>query len=1715
MLQPSRFAVLIVFALFSLPATLSADTPICKTTCSPNPGSSTYGTTIAASTQPINGRGTSSPFSPEAFRIGPRCGSPHPGPKPRGPVSAGDLLTCATVNGTSQSVNYAIPILNLPGRDGLDLNLTLYYEGHLWTSSSGGVTFNADRDFPSYGFQLGFGFIESETNGSYKLTEPDGTKRLLNLVSGTDFQTTDASYIDWNSSTLTLTRKDGSKWVYQQSTIINTVYVPIKIEDTNGNYISITYDTGTGFDARAINTITDTLGRIVTFNYDSNQRLTSITGPAFGGGSQTYGTFTWSQVNLNYNFSVAALDSLPEGSPINVITACSYPNGTGYQFVYGDWGIVVEFEKTSSGGAVMASAKYDFPTASTKLSSPPAFSHQTVFDGVNTAIWTYSVLTASMKITDPYGTAATTTFLTSGAGRGLISSMVIVNSANTTLRTTVYDWTFDSNNYPLLADTKTTLNDSGQQSQVIFSHTTYANVSETDEYDFGPTLVRKTLFTYLTASAYTNLHIYDRATNIYVKDASNNTIARSDLAYDQATPASVTGATNHDDVNYGSTNNVRGNLTQVTRYTSASNGGGGRARTSTFNTLGDVLTAKENSCQLEQWSFSSTTQYAYPDNLIRGQSGGPQFTTTYTYDFGTGLTKSIKDENGQTTSFTYDSMSRLLTVIRPDQATIATSYNDSPAEPTSTLTSPLDTSRSVVQQITTNGVGHAVQSQTSASDGSVTPILVQTSYDLDGRVAQTSSPYYQGGTPVYTVNAYDALGRVITVTPPGNAGSYQYSYSGSQTILTDPAGIQRGGVTDSFGRLVQALEPGYSGGQPATGSVTISGSEQQEQISQYCCKFDSKPPFECVQYCPIFGYDFGTVSIIVGGLTATASFGQGSTASSIATALASAINGDESEPVTASASGGTVNLTAKQAGSSTDYSLSAPYANNSSAFPQPSFTTSPSGIALSGGTDGTGGSPSLSTPQVTYHFYDALNDSAVIIQGQQTRQFVYDSMGELLTSNTPEAGLVSYTYTVWGKVATRTDARGVVTTYSYDSLNRLTQVAYNDGKTATVGLTYDQGGLSANANDRLTTTTDGLGSETYLRDAMDRITKLTKTVNGTSYPIQYAYNSASMLTSLTYPSGRLIQPTYDGIGRIAQMQSGGINYLSIPTGTGYNAAGEPTTLNYGNGLKQTATYNSALQLASLAYANSSGNVLSLTYNYGTGDNRLIQSITDSVDSGRTANYTYDALGRLNSAVTNGSANYPAWGLSWSYDRYGNRLSQNVTAGSAPMVSLAVNPATNHITSPGYGYDASGNMTADGLNVSMTFDGENHLLSSTNNGYTTTYAYDGKGIRVEKTGSSGSTIYLFSGRKVIAEYALGAGPSSPTTEYIYAGEKALASISAGTTIYYQGDQLSNRLLTDSNGNVLGQRGNYPFGEQWYASSTTTKWQFTSYERDPESTNDYALARYDVNHLGRFLSADPFGLAVANVSDPQTLNLYTYVRNNPIGLIDPTGTIDGDGCDFWYGCMGFWGQGGGGPGFGSGWDDPGMFGGNFSQPNMCQGPNCQLQQLEQETTNQYYSSVTGIPLYEITFMGTGNSATQIVNWFWQAAYTAGFDSLGNWSEWSPDQGGYLPYIGFGSPWWAGGTPPGPIYVPKPEFINVYLSPYQRYFNDMSPDDRRLYQLSLSVDWSTSHPIGVCGLLTIVGAEVIVFFPPTAPTVESVFPWAASIPGTAYGIQDPGCD
>jgi RHS repeat-associated protein len=760
-------------------------------------------------------------------------------------------------------------------------------------------------------------------------------------------------------------------------------------------------------------------------------------------------------------------------------------------------------------------------------------------------------------------------------------------------------------------------------------------------------------------------------------------------------------------------------------------------------------------------------------------------------------------------------------------------------------------------------------------------------------------------TDAYNFTAVEVLAAAVsydtgTVTLTANGHGDTVNYGQNDTPSTIATALANAINADSAA-FINATPATGSGNQTLDLTARTTGNASDYAVSTTSATNNSN--FSSASFSgssttlsPGSVFDSGTVSVTVNGVQSTASYAPGDTASSVAVKIAAAVSANNSSTVTATATGSDVVLVATTGGTASSYPESS--ASQGSTYPQASFSLALSGPTLTGATNG--GGPSMSAAVATYYTYDVMDDlTQVTDRTNQTRTYVYDGLGRLTSSAVPETGNVAtqFVYDSFNNLTQRTDPRGVVTTYGYDGLNRLAQVSYNVGSsgvpaTPTVSYTYGTSASSFN-NGLLASMTDGAGTDTYTYDKMGRKTQCVRVITstGVSYTTSYTYNELNEVTQTTYPSGRVVQQSYDSLARLCEVapSTTGCGTAASPYATGYayNVANELTGFNYGNGVAASMSYSpDRLQLTSLAYAKGTSTLFSLNYDYaqGGGNDGQITGITDNVDHGRSAAYSYDALSRLASATTVGSANYSQWGLSWNYDQYGNRTAQNVTAGNAPANSVSVSAATNQITTAGYKYDAAGNMTNDGVNA-LTYDAENRITISSGGGSSGAYTYDGYSQRIEKTVSGATTVYIFSNSQVIAEYASTAAVTSPTREYVYGGA-LLAKIESSATQYYHQDQLSNRLMTDSSGNVVGQQGHYPYGEQWYPGSPSqlTKWEFTSYERDAESNNDYAMARYYVNRLGRFNSLDPLS---GSTGDPQSLDRYTYTENDPLNVADPSG------------------------------------------------------------------------------------------------------------------------------------------------------------------------------------------------------------------------------------
>jgi len=118
-----------------------------------------------------------------------------------------------------------------------------------------------------------------------------------------------------------------------------------------------------------------------------------------------------------------------------------------------------------------------------------------------------------------------------------------------------------------------------------------------------------------------------------------------------------------------------------------------------------------------------------------------------------------------------------------------------------------------------------------------------------------------------------------------------------------------------------------------------------------------------------------------------------------------------------------------------------------------------------------------------------------------------------------------------------------------------------------------------------------------------------------------------------------------------------------------------------------------------------------------------------------------------------------------------------------------------------------------------------------------------------------------------------------------------SDSVSLLLYQHHDHMNTRVATDQQGNVAYQRGNYPYGDQWYdtgAASPNVARKLTRYRLEPELTASLlnaALYREHSARIGRFLTPD---VKAGNRFNPQRMNRYSYASDDPINRWDPHGT-----------------------------------------------------------------------------------------------------------------------------------------------------------------------------------------------------------------------------------
>jgi len=203
---------------------------------------------------------------------------------------------------------------------------------------------------------------------------------------------------------------------------------------------------------------------------------------------------------------------------------------------------------------------------------------------------------------------------------------------------------------------------------------------------------------------------------------------------------------------------------------------------------------------------------------------------------------------------------------------------------------------------------------------------------------------------------------------------------------------------------------------------------------------------------------------------------------------------------------------------------------------------------------------------------------------------------------------------------------------------------------------------------------------------------------------------------------------------------------------------------------------------------------------------------------------------------------------------------------------------------GFTYDAAGNLTNDG-GQSFSYDATGQQATASYSGYILQQTYDGERLRVKKVENGATTYYLRStvlGGQIVAELN---SAGSWTRGFVYLGGQLLA-VQQNSWVH-QDPFVKSKRVTDSAGTVVSVIELDPWGGDT-ARSNNAAFQprrFTTYDRDGNASDEAMHRRYNRWH-SRFDQPDPYEGSY-NLVDPQSFNRYSYVQNDPVNFVDPSG------------------------------------------------------------------------------------------------------------------------------------------------------------------------------------------------------------------------------------
>ncbi len=514
--------------------------------------------------------------------------------------------------------------------------------------------------------------------------------------------------------------------------------------------------------------------------------------------------------------------------------------------------------------------------------------------------------------------------------------------------------------------------------------------------------------------------------------------------------------------------------------------------------------------------------------------------------------------------------------------------------------------------------------------------------------------------------------------------------------------------------------------------------------------------------------------------------------------------------------------------------------------------------------------------------------------------FTYDKFGRTLSSSVAGRTLITNEYNENGTLAASTYGNGTVKSYTYDTLDRITEESYNGVKTYAYDYnkqnmvyavrdyeTPDSGYIETKYDYELANRIVGVSSTNgekadYVYDERNNLKSMEMTVDGEVIAnSSYTYKTDGLVEASTLPllNNSLITYTHDDLNRTTGKTITALTEEILSSSYTYLA----------NGTNQTGL------VSKVQHTGSNGNLGTFEYTYDANGN--ITTVT--VDGALQDTYTYDGLNQLirhDDARANKSYTY-------TYDIGGNILAKNEYAYTTGELGTATQTTpfaydsqwkdllTSYDGIP-ITYDEIGNPETYG-DVELTWKKGRQLESLTIDDTTIEYRYNSSGQRTKKIIGDKTTEYFYSGNALVAQY-----DGTTWLKFIYSADGEMVGFTVDDDAYYyiknlQGDVVK---IVDSQGNSVATYTYDAWGymvDTEYSQTNFTEnirvadlnpIRYRGYYYDIEVGIYYLNSRYYLPDFGRFINVDN---QLSLGSDSTGLNIFAYCGNNPIMRIDPTG------------------------------------------------------------------------------------------------------------------------------------------------------------------------------------------------------------------------------------